>query len=348
MSDPVAAVSEELDRERKDLVSSVLVEADEVQSGAEVLSVRQLAGGWSRWSYVATARDEDGERRFVIRVKAPSGLFDTDIAMEYDIFRGLEHLEIPTPRAFGLERSPDNPFGGEFFFMEMLPGWAPNVWRGADRAKLEADWADGRGIARGLVQHLAAIHSVGSADIPESLPTTDFATHVGRWRDAYESNLLVRDPVMDEAFVWLSERTPADARVGLVHGDYRTGNLLVDEGRVTAVLDWELAFAGDVRFDLGYLAMQHMAGKHLRPRSELLGAVADRDWFFDEYQRLTGADLDLDVVRTYSVLGLASLAAMIVVGIRRYKDGGTDDVRRVWARYGLAGYRQEMAELMGW
>ena len=121
------------------------------------------------------------------------------------------------------------------------------------------------------------------------LPAIRYDEQVERWRATYEEAGFNRDPVLEEAFHWLVENAPADERTGLVHGDFRIGNMLIDAGRVSAILDWELAYIGDVRFDLGYIATQYMAGKHLRPKTDLLGAVAEREWFFAEYERLTGA-----------------------------------------------------------
>jgi hypothetical protein len=38
-----------------------------------------------------------------------------------------------------------------------------------------------------------------------------------------------------------------------VHGDFRTGNLMIDQDGLHGVLDWELAHRGDPRQDLGWL-----------------------------------------------------------------------------------------------
>jgi hypothetical protein len=105
---------------------------------------------------------------------------------------------------------------------------------------------------------------------------------------------------------------------------------------------------GDVRFDLGYIATDYMGGKHLRRKTHLLGAVAEREWFFDEYEQASGEALDRDAVRAFSVLGLASLMSMTYTGVGRYMDGSSSDFRRAWARYGLPGMRQELAALMEW
>lgn len=339
----------DLAAERRALLTHILRDEGELDAGGDVVELVQLEGGWSRWSHIATTRSAGGtERRWVVRVKAPFGLFDTDIALEYDVFKELERMDVPTPRVFGLDRSEDNPFGGAFFVMEHLSGHAPNLWRARDHAELRADWDGERGIAADVVENLVRIHSVGPDAAPASLPRVGYGAHVGHWRGVYEENHLIRDPVLEEAFDWLAGRDPGDSLVGIVHGDYRAGNLLIDEGRVTAILDWELAYVGDVRFDIGYFVLDYTAGKHLRPKTELVGGVADREWFFSEYERLSGRALDRDVVRTYSVLGLASLVAMTCVGVRRYSEGRITDVRRVWARFSTPGIRQDLATLMEW
>lgn len=334
--------------ERRSLLTRILSDADELAPGEEIVDIAQLEGGWSRWSHVVRTRSPTGERRYVVRVKAPFGLFDTDLVVEYELFRTLERVELPTPRAFGLERSHENPFGGEFFVMEFLAGHAPNLWRTNDHAALRADWDGERTIAADLVAALAHIHAIGPERVPAGVPATGFEQQVTHWRTTYEENRMVRDPILEEAFVWLAGRVPTDVPVGLVHGDFRIGNTLIAGGRVTAVLDWELAYVGDVRFDVGYLALDYTAGKHLRPKTSLLGGVADREWFLSEYERLTARPLDREVVRTYGVLGLASLIAMTAVGIRRFAEGRTSDVRRVWARFGVPGMREELTSLMDW
>jgi len=46
---------------------------------------------------------------------------------------------------------------------------------------------------------------------------------------------------------------PDDGRLGLVHGDLWYGNTLWDDGRLTAVLDWDCAGVGPAGIDLGSL-----------------------------------------------------------------------------------------------
>jgi aminoglycoside phosphotransferase (APT) family kinase protein len=117
---------------------------------------------------------------------------------------------------------------------------------------------------------------------------------------------------------------------------------------VRALLDWELAYIGDVRFDLGYLALERLAGKHLRPVTGLLNAFADADWFFETYGELVGRPVDREAVRTFSVVGVMMLLSTHYMGIWMYANERSRDFRLAWNRFGVIGLRQDLTRLMEW
>lgn len=321
------------------------VTADEAAAGERAgWRLTQLAGGWSRHTYQISKE----ERSYVIRVKPPGSLLDSDLIREYRTYAEAAAAKVPVPVAYGADPSEDNPFGGPFFVMSWVDGHAPVVWRGRDRAGLEADWHDRRGLGTDLVETLAAIHRAPAASFGFLGPPRSFADAVGHWQDIYERQRMVRDPVVEEAFAWVLSREPDPVEPGLVHGDYRIGNTIVRDSRVAAVVDWELSYLGDRRYDLGYASLDYLAGKFVAPGSDLLCAVANRDWFFAEYERLTGTTVDREVVRTYSALGALALIAILLTGIRMYADGKTTDVRMPWNRYAVPGLRQDLVRLMDW
>jgi aminoglycoside phosphotransferase (APT) family kinase protein len=320
----------------------------ELAQGDRVAEVRRLAGGWSRHSYAAVVADAGGgERRYIVRVKPDGALLDTDLRLEHEIFRRLNDEPIATPRVFCLQED-DPAFGGPYLVMEHLPGVAPTTFQRRDWAWLEDDWRNGRTIAGDLVGNLARIHALPVAQLADTVPELRFADVVARWRGVYERQGLVRDPVFEEAYDWLAAHEPDDEWHGLVHGDYRIGNALVAEGRITAILDWELAYRGDVRFDLGYLALARLAGKHLRRRSPLFGLVAEEEWFLRRYGELSGRTVDREALRPFEMLAMAMLLATQLTAVWMYREGRTTDMRMAWSRFSLAGLRQDMAEVMGW
>jgi aminoglycoside phosphotransferase (APT) family kinase protein len=337
--------------ERARILTGALREAGALGPNDRISEVAQLSGGWSRHSFVARADLGSGEdRRFIVRVEAPGGVLETDIASEYALYHALDdEPDIRTPRVFHFDDTASNPFGNRYMVMEHVAGTAANAFRRSDRGWLEADWNGPRGIARDMVENLARLHSLPVERVHTgTVPELGYLDVVRRWQAVYEERRLVRDPVTEEGFEWLRERVPADEQRGIVHGDYRIGNALVDGGRLTALLDWELAYVGDVRFDLGYLALERLAGKHLRPVTPLLNAFADADWFFDEYASLTGHPVDREIVRTFSVLGIMMLLSTHYMGIWMYAKGRSTDFRLAWNRFGAIGLRQDLTKLMEW
>ena len=335
--------------DRAETVRSVLIGAGELARDDRVTAVDQLSGGWSRHSFVALARTAGGaERRYVVRAKPEGTLLDTDLATEYEVYAALQGSGVAIPPVFGFEQEATDAFGGPFFVMGHMAGGTPNVFRAGDRRALELNWEHGGTIARDMVTNLARIHAQPAQSLPASLPRLGYQDVLARWRRVYEDKALVRDPVLEAAYQWAADREPPDERLGLVHGDYRIGNVLEQDGRVTAVLDWELSYQGDVRFDLGYARMARFAGKHLRERSSLLGSFADEGWFLEEYERQTGTSLDREVVRSFEMLGVMLNFATQMTGIWMHAKGRTDDFRMAWARFAGPGLRQDAARLMAW
>lgn len=313
-----------------------------------VTYLEQAEGGWSRHTYFATVAHTDGERRYVVRVRPQAPTLDTSLEQEFRVFSLLMDEPVATPDVHGCDASDDTPFGGPFFVMDHVDGDAPNVWRRRDRTALSDDWAGRRGVAGDLADNLAAIHAIDAGRAGQAAVARDFQQNIDHWRGLYESVRLVADPVVDEAYDWVRSREPDPVPATLVHGDYRIGNCLTGDGRVTGVLDWELCFVGDPRFDLGYLSMEYYSGKFTAPGSELLNAVAERDWFFERYTEKTGIEADPEVVRTFAAFGTLMVFAIMTTGLGVYGRGDSTDIRMAWCRYVLPGLRQDLTRLMDW
>jgi aminoglycoside phosphotransferase (APT) family kinase protein len=338
-----------IDPERAEILLSTMRDVGSAGEDDEVTYLEQLEGGWSRHSYAARVRHEDGtEGEYIVRVRPTASTLDTDLGREFRTFALLVDEPVPTPGVHGYASADQTPFGGPFFVMDRMQGHAPNVWRGRDRAALAEDWDADRGLAEDLVGHLATIHAIDAGAAAGAAVVRDFDATVDHWQGVYEEHRLVNDPVVNEAYAWVRSRRPDDVAPALVHGDYRIGNCLTDGGRVSAILDWELSFVGDPRFDLGYMSLDYHAGKFTSPGSELLNAVADRDWFFERYTELSGRPVDIDTVNTFTALGGLMLFAIMTTGLCVYSRGETDDIRMAWTRFVLPGVRQDLARLMGW
>jgi len=155
-----------------------------------------------------------------------------------------------------------------FLVCELVPG-------DADRAKLFAA-APLPGLLGELASALARIHAmpVPPGVTPET-PALRLVMLSG-WASATPD---VPDGIL-QGLTWLRSHAPEPENVSVVHRDYRTGNFLVEDGELGAVLDWEFAGVGDPVEDIGWFLARCWRG----PNTGLeAGGIGPRDVFLDAY-----------------------------------------------------------------
>ena len=96
-------------------------------------------------------------------------------------------------------------------------------------------------------------------------------------------------PIIALAIKWCEDHLPTPARQVLVHGDFRMGNLMVDEHGLAAVLDWELAHLGDAHEDLAYGCMTVWQFGHI---DKPAFGVADLETYFSAYEAQSRTTVD--------------------------------------------------------
>jgi aminoglycoside phosphotransferase (APT) family kinase protein len=216
---------------------------------AEVTGVRPLPGGASRESWdvrVRTAGDARlpvTERRLILLREASGRTRDPDknVAVEAAAMTAARTAGVPVAEIYDYG---DGALGQAYLLMERLDG--ETIPRRLLRD--EAYAAVRPGLARRLGEVLARIHHIDPEQVP-GLPRVDA---LGQVTALYQAFAEPR-PALEIGLRWLAGHQPAPAADALVHGDFRTGNLMVGEDGLHGVLDWELAHRGDPRQDLGWL-----------------------------------------------------------------------------------------------
>ena len=146
---------------------------------------------------------------------------------------------------------------------------------------------------------LAAIHASPVEDLPALTVRSpvDSIDALDRLLCSFDE----RRPVFEGALVWLRQNCPPPVEPRLVHGDFRTGNFLLEANGISAILDWEACHLGDPMEDLGWLCMPVWRFGHLdRP----VGGFGQRDKLYLAYAGAGEGPVDAGRVRFWEVLGM--------------------------------------------
>jgi len=124
-----------------------------------------------------------------------------------------------------------------------------------------------------------------------------------RWTKQWEATKTHEIPEMDESLRLLHQDLPAQVGAAIVHGDYRPGNMIVADGRMAALLDWELCTLGDPLADVGYMLNNWPSvgepGAENAPTA--VEGFPERDEIQERYEAATGRSLErINYYRAFS------------------------------------------------
>ena len=256
----------------------------EEQVGGPIRSVQQVpAGGRVGYAIDVDGGNDDNLALFLQRGgRGGVGSF-SGFAREAEVYRALEPLGIPIPHVWGVDEERD------VFLVERAPG---RTWMQPPRDPAEAE-----SVAKDFMQHLARWHAAGARnlDLPSFGQVRTVREHqqdqlagVISLYDAENAKRPV-DPLATSALEHLQKALPdTDVEVVLVQGDTGPGNLMYENGKVTAIIDWELAHFGDPMDDIAWLSWR--ATQHSWP---------DFPARLREYEAASGIAVDPDRVRYF-------------------------------------------------
>ena len=247
--------------------------------------VQQFEGGQSNPTFLL----ETPSRRYVMRKQPPGQLLPSAHAVdrEYRVMAALRETDVPVPEMLALCEDPDV-ISTKFYIMSMVEGRLFTKTALPDLPKAE----------RSVVYHdmariLACLHRVDPTTVGlESFgrPGNYFARQVSRWSRQYQASETEKIDAMDQLIQWLPAHLPNETPPVIVHGDFRLGNVLLDETepKVVAVLDWELSTLGDGLADLGYWCQEYYG-----ERSEKPGGIAGTNL------AVLGIPTEQDIIQSY-------------------------------------------------
>jgi aminoglycoside phosphotransferase (APT) family kinase protein len=281
------------------------------------LTAEVIAGGRSNLTYVV--RGATGEvvvRRPPLALVLPSA---HDMSREYRVTAALSDAGFPVARPLLLCTDTDV-IGAPFYVMEHVDGV---VLRGETLSTVDVEAAERCGTE--LVDTLLRLHAIDYAAIglgDFGRPDGYLARQVRRWHEQWERAKTRELPLLDSVTQRLRDSMPDSPRPGIVHGDYRLDNVMLDPGlrEIRAVVDWEMATIGDPLADVGLMVVYtDSSGLRLVP-SVPKGFPTGRD-LAQRYAKASG--IGLDRLDWYVAFGFFKLA-VISEGIHaRYLLGRT-------------------------
>jgi aminoglycoside phosphotransferase (APT) family kinase protein len=301
------------------------------------------SNGMSSETIILTARwREDGrpvEQRLVARV-APTAedvpVFSSyRLDHQFDVIRLVAELtDIPVPQVRWLENT-GSVLGTPFFLMDLVDGVVPPdvmPYTFGGNWFYDAPAERQRELQDSTIDVLAKLHAIPEPERAFGfLATTEAPNALRRNLDWLQSwyRFAVPDigpsPLLERALAWLEDHFPteiAEQPAVLVWGDSRVGNVLYDDFRPVAVLDWEMATLGPREMDVAWLIFAHMVFQSL---TGLAGLPGMPDFLREDdvratYQQLSGVELgDLHWFYVYS--GVIWACVFMRTGARRVHFG---------------------------
>ncbi len=320
------------------VVTSLSAEATarvEEALGGALVRVERLAGGACQDNFVVEAKGRaDGEApiaKWVLRSDARTSLPGSiDRAREYEVMRAAVAAGVKTPRPHVLLPDLFGPktsayllpfFGGEAIGRKIVKG--PELSRARENLHEE------------LAIELAKVHTVTPESAPRLFPEERTLDSPARRRldtmRSHADGLARKRPALEWLLRWLLENEASslgdasaeNAGRVLVHGDFRTGNFLVEPSGLSALLDWEFAHFGSPYEDLTWISVRDWRfGKLDLP----VGGFSKREPFYEAYTRASGRRLDPRAIHYWEILGNVSWALGAACQGERYTHGGEEDL----------------------
>jgi len=234
------------------------------------ITLERISGGQSNPTFFVTSPSH----RLVLRKQPDGDLLPSAHAIdrEFKVISALTTTGVPVPPTLFYEAD-RAVIGTPFYVMQRLDG------RVFHDCTLPGLTPPERGAAyRSMAETLAKLHSV----VPDAVGLSDFGRRGGyferqirRWSQQWQTQRTREDAHIEHLIGWLPANIPADDAHGIVHGDYRLGNLMLhaEDPQVIAILDWELSTLGHPLADLAHCCMAWESAP-------------------DEYGGIEGLDLD--------------------------------------------------------
>ena len=286
-----------------------------------ILPIPEGHAGLAHWLTLALP---SGEVEAYVLKLGPAGVprrGSADIYRQYPLLSQLRRMGLPVPNV-PWASDDEHWVGAPFIVMERLPGKSLFIWEPGIPGPFEPYWLE-------AARLLARIHrGVDARDLLEWESPQTLPSEIDRWRDLirHTADPADRDAAY-EVYDSLQKTMPTESELGLIHGDFQPGNILFEDGAVSALIDWDLAGVGPRHIDLGWLLM--MADVDAWSPSFAPKMPASKCAILQEYSA-AGARVPPDV-DWYHALACFRMAVITGMNVKLHRQGRRHDP--IWDRF---------------
>jgi aminoglycoside phosphotransferase (APT) family kinase protein len=272
---------------------------------AEIADIEQPTLGGSNRTIVFDLVEAGARRRLVSRQVTITGALNPFLTAteQFRVMALVHRTGFPVPEpvfAFDARDTLGDGFVCGFIAGETMP---KRILTGAAFAGIRPRLATQCGA---LLARLHAIDPAEAAFLESVADSMDpLATQAARL-DSY----LEPHPAIEAGLRWLVRNRPPPGPRVLLHGDFRTGNLMVGAGGICGVLDWECSHLGTPAEDLGWLCTR--SWRFAQPQN-VVGGFGELADLIAGYERAGGSRVDPEEVRYWSIFGLVRWAVLNVM-----------------------------------
>lgn len=304
--------------------------------GDRITGISPLTTGFSNETYVIDGPD------LILRLPPAAGamLDGHDVIGQARVYAELaEQAGAPPVPGIAAICEDESVLGVPFFVMERVQGDS------IDDINMRPWFVDGdealrNQVCREWVSAFARLARLAPLKVlgPEITPEED----ARRWQEfARKADCAVLVEMFDRL---LLQPAPRSGPPAVVHGDTKLSNLMWEDARVSAVLDWEMSLNGEPLADLGYMLYSFESEYHAATRAQKLPGMLRREEVIALWSQVSGRSAEGHFWHEIAQLG--KIGAIIAEGANMFVTGRSSDPKLAYFQKNLDYYLGVMGSML--